>query len=140
MAVDSELHASWEARGNDTTLTRAIRRVRVSLLAEHSGLAGRHGVRRLVSLTGLVGRLDAIAARPDARLQRHRGPTPAQETLLSMVDPRSLPFDPESAGARGQEARTEPADTHGGRAFRIPMSGVVAAVWKRVTGSSRRAA
>jgi hypothetical protein len=40
MGIDSELHVSWEAGGvarDDRRLVRAIRRVRVSLLAEHGG-------------------------------------------------------------------------------------------------------
>jgi phospholipase D1/2 len=100
MGVDSELHASWEARaGGDAALCRAIRRVRVSLLAEHSGASGLRPVRGLARIEGLVMRLEALAGRADGRLRRHGGPTPTQEAILAVVDPQSLPFDPEAEPA-----------------------------------------
>jgi phospholipase D1/2 len=95
MGVDSELHASWEAGTADTRLARAIRRVRVSLLAEHSGLSGLREVRALAPISGLVARLDDLAARPRARLRAHQPPTPAQAAMLAAVDPQALPFDPD---------------------------------------------
>jgi phosphatidylserine/phosphatidylglycerophosphate/cardiolipin synthase-like enzyme len=67
MGIDSELHVSWEALGNDRDarrLARAIRRVRVSLLAEHAGLAGTGAVRSLSRIGDLVERLDGFATRP----------------------------------------------------------------------------
>lgn len=98
MGIDSELHASWDAEG-DPHLARAIRRLRVSLLAEHGGLQGWRDVRALVSIEGLVERLDALTTRPGARLRRHEGPTPSQDAVLSVIDPQSLPFDPEAEPA-----------------------------------------
>ena len=95
MGVDSELHAAWEDHGDDARLARAIRRVRVSLLAEHSGLRGA-AMRELVPIEGLVARLNAIAARPHARLCVQEGPTPTQDAVRAVVDPQSLPFDPEA--------------------------------------------
>lgn len=100
MGIDSELHVSWESAGTapaDRRLARAIRRVRVSLLAEHGGLAGVRAVRGLAPCAGLVARLDALAARPGARLQVHGPPTPAQAAALAVVDPEILPGDPEPA-------------------------------------------
>ena len=95
MGVDSELHAAWEDRGDDARLARAIRRVRVSLLAEHAGLRG-IALRALVSLDGLVARLNTIAAQPGSRLCIQPGPTPGQDAVRALVDPQSLPFDPEA--------------------------------------------
>jgi len=95
MGVDSELHSAWEDRGENARLSRAIRRVRVSLLAEHAGLRG-GALRVLFPLDGLVARLDGIAARPGARLRIQPRPTPAQDAVRAVVDPQSLPFDPEA--------------------------------------------
>jgi phosphatidylserine/phosphatidylglycerophosphate/cardiolipin synthase-like enzyme len=115
MGIDSELHASWEATGttpDDRRLARAIRRVRVSLLAEHGGLRGVRALRALARTAGLVARLDAEAAREGARLQRHAGPTPVQAAAMEIVDPEALPFDPEApGGGRSDEPVDEGAPT-----------------------------
>lgn len=108
MGLDSELHVSWEAGSGDERLRRAIRKVRVSLLAEHAGLSGFAAVRRLVGSEGLVARLDEIASRPNARLRRHGPPSEAQVAAMQIVDPEDLPFDPESSGG-GLEDQ-EPVD------------------------------
>lgn len=128
MGVDSELHASWEARhSGDAALGRAIRRVRVSLLAEHSGAAGVRPVRGLARIEGLVRRLEGMAERTDGRLRRHGGPTPTQEAILAVVDPQSLPFDPEA------EPTEEPRARH--RIVGAPL----AAVRRLLSGVRRRA-
>jgi phosphatidylserine/phosphatidylglycerophosphate/cardiolipin synthase-like enzyme len=111
MGVDSELHASWEAKdASERALVRSIRRVRVSLLAEHSGISGVAGLRRLAPIDGLVQRLDANAGRPGARLLQHGPPTAMQKAALSVLDPESLPFDPETPRAQDRAGMTEPAD------------------------------
>ncbi len=122
LGVDSELHATWESAGDDASgrdaaanakLRRRIRRVRVSLLAEHAGLAGVAGVRQLVPVQGLVARLEAIAARPDGRLRKHAPPSQGQKTAMEIVDPEKLPFDPASAKPKHDDACTghdEPSD------------------------------
>jgi phosphatidylserine/phosphatidylglycerophosphate/cardiolipin synthase-like enzyme len=113
MGTDRELHASWEiAAGGegDARLGRALRRVRVSLLAEHGGLAGIAAVRRLASIVGLVGRLDAFASAPAARLQRHGPPSPAQALAMEIVDPEDLPFDPDTSPGVEEAAVEEPVD------------------------------
>jgi len=100
MGIDSELHASWEALGDDhegRRVARAIRRVRVSLLAEHGGLAGIRAVRSLSRIGDLVERLDGFAMSPGARLQRHGPPTPIQDAAMDVVDPTTLPFDPDTS-------------------------------------------
>ena len=111
MGVDSELHGSWEAKeANDRKLIRSIRRVRVSLLAEHSGLSGVTTVRHLAQIDGLVRRLNDNAARPGARLLEHGPPTEMQKAALSVVNPEDLPFDPDSSQADDREGTKEPAD------------------------------
>ncbi len=110
MGIDSELHVSWEALGSDPDarrLARAIRRVRVSLLAEHGGLAGLRTVRSLAGPGDLVARLDGFAMRPGARLQRHGPPTPIQDAAMDAVDPTTLPFDPDTSPERESD---EPVD------------------------------
>jgi hypothetical protein len=130
MGLDSELHVSWEA-GEDGTrgerrLRHAIRRLRVSVLAEHAGLRGVAAVRPLVPMEGLVSRLDAIAALPGARLQRHGPPTPAQAALIGIVDPQALPFDPETPGS--PVGNDEPTEQHAHR--RLPFGAAAARVGK----------
>ena len=93
MGIDSELHATWEAEETNLALRRRIHRVRVSLLAEHAGIRTRADVRALARMEGLVARLDALTARADLRLRPHASPSPAQKAVLSVIDPRSLPFD-----------------------------------------------
>jgi phosphatidylserine/phosphatidylglycerophosphate/cardiolipin synthase-like enzyme len=96
MGVDSELQVSWEAGADgdsDGRHRRAIRRLRVSLLAEHSGLRGA-SIRTLVAPERLVARLNALADGGTSRLRQHGPPTAAQEAVLNVVDPEDLPFDP----------------------------------------------
>jgi phosphatidylserine/phosphatidylglycerophosphate/cardiolipin synthase-like enzyme len=98
MSYDSELHASWEARDDgDPRLGRRIRRVRVSLLAEHSGASGVRAVRALTPIRDLVTRLDDMTQRPGARLRPHGPASSVQDALRAVVDPQALPFDPKSA-------------------------------------------
>jgi len=79
MGLDTELNVSCEAErpAPATSLARAIRRARVSLLAEHTGMRTRSEIRRLYPMTGLVARLDEIAADPTSRLR----PRPVEEVL-----------------------------------------------------------
>ena len=110
MGIDSELHVAWEALGSDRDdrrLARAIRRVRVSLLAEHGGLVGVRAVRSISRIGDLVERLDGLTMRPGARLQRHGPPTPIQEAAMEVVDPEALPFDPDTSPERDAD---EPVD------------------------------
>jgi phospholipase D1/2 len=93
MEVDSELHAAWEAAPYAPTVRR-IRRLRVSLLAEHAGLTGPAALRPLLPMSDLVARLDVLAARPGARLRPHGPPSAGQKAVMNVVDPEQLPFDP----------------------------------------------
>jgi phospholipase D1/2 len=93
MGIDSELHVAWEADAGDMRLQRRIRRVRVSLLAEHTGAATRADVRGLVAVDGLIARLDALTEARGARLRRHRDPSATERRILDVIDPQILPFD-----------------------------------------------
>jgi phospholipase D1/2 len=132
MAVDSELHVSWEALGSgaaDCRRRRALRRLRVSLLAEHSGLSG-VAIRGLVRVDGLVGRLDTLASRPGARLQPLGPPTPTQRAVMELVDPQELPFDAEISEPSQAIAPDEPDDQPPPR-HRTPWGRLIAALRRR---------
>jgi phosphatidylserine/phosphatidylglycerophosphate/cardiolipin synthase-like enzyme len=113
MGIDSELHVSWEGPQSGD----GIRSVRISLLAEHCGLAGEEAVRRLGPARGLVARLDALATAPGARLQRHGPPTATQRVVMQLVDPQALPFDPETSDDDAA-GRSEPTESVSRRAAR----------------------
>jgi hypothetical protein len=91
--------------------------VRVSLLAEHAGLSPADST-ALEAIEGLVARLDAIAARADARLKPLPPPTPGQRTAMEVVDPDDLPFDPETPDA--DAAAGDPTDEYAQRR-RVPV-------------------
>jgi phospholipase D1/2 len=144
MGLDSELHVAWEHEGEDGWLVDTIRNVRVSLLAEHAGLSAADTA-GLEAMEGLVARLDALADRGGARLQRHGTPTPAQQTAMQLVDPDDLPFDPETTEA-DEAASTDPSDEHRARR-RLPIlaaaiggvgAAVLAGLLARYIGRARR--
>jgi phospholipase D1/2 len=100
MGVDTELNVAWEAAGvsdDERRLREHIRAVRVSLLAEHTGLSELMPSAletKLGNADGLVARLDAIAAEDGARLRpvvASRG----EKLALALFDPDALPFDPD---------------------------------------------
>jgi phosphatidylserine/phosphatidylglycerophosphate/cardiolipin synthase-like enzyme len=126
MGLDSELHLTWEQEEDHGGLVQAIRNVRVSLLAEHTGLSGAEA-EGLGVIEGLVARLDAIATRAGARLQRHGAPTAAQRTAMQLIDPDDLPFDPETTAGDDAAGTLDPSDEHsGGR--RLPILAAVGGV------------
>ena len=133
MGVDSELHASWETSSDapgGPALIRRIRRVRVSLVAEHGGLSGAPAIRPLVAIPGLVRRLNALTARPGARLQGHGPLTGTQATVLQILDPQNLPFDPHAEiGDHG--AGDEPADEARPRLL-APLGAPLRSAWRRL--------
>lgn len=72
MGFDSELHVSWEApSGDDSELSRAIRRARLNLLVEHAGLPPRAALRALRVPTGWVDVLDRWATAKSGALRHH---------------------------------------------------------------------
>ena len=96
LGVDSEINASWEtAAGGDRRVEAAIRRARISLLAEHIGDTGTKLARRLATSKGLVGFLDGLVQSGRSRLRALPPPTATQSTAMALLDPRLLPFDPE---------------------------------------------
>jgi phospholipase D1/2 len=97
LGVDSELNLAWEVpEENGEPLRRAIRRLRVSLMAELSGVARPAELRRLARANGLVDFLDGVAARGEARLRAHPLETVFdQNPLFKPLVPEELVFDPE---------------------------------------------
>ena len=145
MGLDSELHVTWEHEGGDGGLLDSIRNVRVSLLAEHAGLSTEDAA-GLEPIEGLVARLDDIASRDGARLQRHGEPTTVQRTALQLIDPDDLPFDPETTAGEDAAGTLDPSDEHSGRR-RVPIlaavlgsvgAAVVAGLLARYIGRARR--
>jgi phospholipase D1/2 len=88
MGLDSELNISWEAPSDgDPALERSLRRVRLSLLAEHAGLSPRVALRRLGDVETLVETLDVLANDPDGALRRRPVPASADERDWPALDP-----------------------------------------------------
>jgi phospholipase D1/2 len=127
MGLDSELHVAWEHEEADGWLVDTIRNVRVSLLTEHAGLSTADAA-GLHAIEGLVARLDALADRGGARLQRHRAPTPVQQAAMQLVDPDDLPFDPETTAADEAAGTFDPSDEHSGRRRRPILAAAVGGV------------
>lgn len=99
LGVDSELNLAWEVpEQNGELLRRAIRRLRVSLMAELSGVSRPAELRKLARAEGLVSFLDGVAARGDARLRAHPLETVFdQNPLIKPLVPEELGFDPEDS-------------------------------------------
>jgi phospholipase D1/2 len=93
LAVDTELNVTVETTLASDPLGRSIRKIRATLLGEHTGGPD------IDRAEGLVAALDEIAARgaaPLCRLRRHPSPTSDEQAILSVLDPQRLPFDPDS--------------------------------------------
>lgn len=98
LGLDSELNLSWEAEEDGDAVSRAIRRIRVSLLAEHAGLSGVAAVRALASTRPLVDFLDAVAREGRHRLRKHPLETVFdQNPLLKPLEPEEFIIDPEDS-------------------------------------------
>ncbi len=99
LGLDSELNLGWESTSErPDALGRAIRRLRVSLLVEHTGLEGLGAVRELARADGLVSFLDRVAAEGRHRLRPHRLESVAdRQPLLREVLPADLVIDPEDS-------------------------------------------
>jgi phosphatidylserine/phosphatidylglycerophosphate/cardiolipin synthase-like enzyme len=95
MGYDTELNVAWEG-GCRSGVARAIREVRVDLLAEHTGLAPSEHA-QLSRVKGLVNRLNALADSQVSRLRHHpvRSIQEEYEWLTSIL-PNGLPFDAEA--------------------------------------------
>jgi phosphatidylserine/phosphatidylglycerophosphate/cardiolipin synthase-like enzyme len=70
MGLDTELNVTWEAASRrQRRLLFSIRRVRLSLLSEHTGTRGLKGLMKIARTRGLVGRLDRLALLPGSCLR-----------------------------------------------------------------------
>jgi phospholipase D1/2 len=102
MGLDSELNVAWEGfPPGDAALCLSIRRIRVSLLLEHSGVRGMgrwRVARELCDPDDLVSRLDRIAEEPESRLHRHTLDTLFEgREWMGEITPEEPLFDPEGA-------------------------------------------
>lgn len=100
LGLDSELNLAWEAgdEPGDRELRRALRRLRVSLLAEHSGLKTLPELRGLMLANELVAYLDAVAQFDKYRLRLHPLETVFdQSPLLKPLEPEAFSIDPEDS-------------------------------------------
>lgn len=98
MGLDTELNVSWEADpGAEPELLRSVRRVRMSLLAEHTGASGYSEFRKLAETAGLVERLDVLAGNEEYQLKRHTMETyfAGASKWLEDLRPEDLAIDPE---------------------------------------------
>ncbi len=121
-SVDTELNASVEADSAESTLGRSIARARLGLLAEHLGVDELPAT--LDPKSGLVAWLDDRAARREGRLRLHPSPTEKEISVLEVIDPAGIPFDP--AALEGQERD------------RSIFVGGIGALWSRLVGSEHR--
>lgn len=96
MGLDTELNVSWHAASTDKDFIRSIRRVRVSLLAEHTGVKKLAAIRKLGRTKGLVNFLNELADDNSFRLRHNplEKALDAQSGLISLF-PEGLPFDSE---------------------------------------------
>lgn len=97
MGLDTELNVSWEAGQGSRQLQRRIHRVRVDLLAEHTGLRAWRDLRGLARIKGLVPRLDQLAEAGRSRLHPHLARTIFDDyPALRPLEPDRFVFDPET--------------------------------------------
>ena len=89
-SVDTELNATYECGSKSDALGGCITGIRLNLLAEHLGITDRE----LSFGEGRVASLDDRAQRRDGRLRPHPSPTERERSIIEIVDPQALPFDP----------------------------------------------
>ena len=130
MGIDSELNATWETKSASDAIGGAIRRARISLLAEHVGARSRATLVQLARPQRLVQTLDALVARGDGRLCKHPSPTENEAKVLDLIDPQALPFDPESVD---DESAPELADEQ-----RSLFKRGLSAMWDRIASPTAR--
>ena len=98
MGLDTELNVSWEAVDPEaqSELGASIRRVRTSLLAEHSGLYGSGEEQRFERVEDLTGHLECLADDHEARLCRYEAdPSLEQSDWPGALEPVCHVVDPE---------------------------------------------
>ena len=98
MALDTELNVSWEAADPSAQpeLVAAMRKLRASLLAEHSGLLGSGQEGIFEQVEDLSSRLDCLVEDGDARLCRYEpDPEQVKTKWQDALEPVSRVVDPE---------------------------------------------
>jgi phosphatidylserine/phosphatidylglycerophosphate/cardiolipin synthase-like enzyme len=95
--LDTELNMAVEAADASGALGQSIVRARQSLIAEHLGVEGLGEPRELVT------ELNERAGHGRSRLRVHPSPTEAELSVLSVIDPQQLPFDPAAPEDRDQD-------------------------------------
>ncbi|SNB46307.1 phospholipase D-like domain-containing protein [Geobacter sp. DSM 9736] len=96
MGLDTELNVSWEAAGGELGVVRSIRRVRGSLLAEHTGVHALKVRRQLMRVRGLVDLLEQLTIDPATRICRYIPEAPIENgALLDAIEPIAGIADPE---------------------------------------------
>jgi len=96
MGLDTEVNVAWEATPEEHAMIESIRRVRVDLLAEHTG-ATDSALGELTARKGLVDYLERLAGSGSSRLRRHPclDVDPAEYESLTSMLPAGFPFDME---------------------------------------------
>jgi phospholipase D1/2 len=97
MGLDTEINVAWETATEECGMTESIRRIRVDLLAEHTGARDSASVRELTATKGLVDYLERLAGSGSSRLRRHPSldVDPAEYESLTSMLPNGFPFDME---------------------------------------------
>jgi len=95
--LDTELNMAVEAPTADGALGESIVRARQSLIAEHLGIDGPLEEKELVT------ELNERASSGQSRLRFHPSPTESERAILTVIDPRQLPFDPAAPETRAHE-------------------------------------
>ena len=118
MGLDSELHVSWEVpSGGDEELTRAIRRARLNLLVEHSGLPVRTALRELRDSSEWVSVLEGWATEERGALRHHPMSSRLEDNPLIASLSSGETVEAGILGEDSFEAGPSPKE-HMGRGFR----------------------
>jgi phosphatidylserine/phosphatidylglycerophosphate/cardiolipin synthase-like enzyme len=97
MGLDSELNVAWEAGSpEEHRLIKSIRKTRISLLSEHTGLWDWRRQRKFGRTKGLVRYLNALAQRGRCRLHPHSMETLAGSTRWLKDLGLEISFDPQA--------------------------------------------
>jgi phosphatidylserine/phosphatidylglycerophosphate/cardiolipin synthase-like enzyme len=96
MGFDTELNISWEASSyRQRSFVRSFRDTRMSLLAEHSGVALQSNRSQLGRVRGLVDYLNRLADSAPSRLRHHPMDTSFDESeWLQALKPENFVLDP----------------------------------------------
>ncbi len=96
-SVDTELNLSVETLDAADGLVGSIVAARRSLLAEHLGVPEVH------ESASLVDQLNGFAHAREGRLRLHPSPTEEERSVLDVIDPQQLPFDPGAPEPRDED-------------------------------------